>query len=103
MPPTSPVGYLVTLLGLVAGLIGIWVLADRYAPAGAYPGWPVEGVSPVFIAGAAGLSVLVLDRVGGGVLGVAVRVSFARIRMLGLLVFGLLLVGFVYKKYVLGS
>lgn len=103
MAPTTPLGYLVTMVGLVAGLIGVWLLAERYAPAESYPRWPWPSVSPVFLTGAVGLAVLVLDRVGGGVLGVAVRVSLARIRMLGLIVFGALIFGVVYKRFILGS
>lgn len=101
MPPTTPLGYLATLLGLSAGLVALWIVGERYAPADAYYGWPIAGVSPVFVAGAVGLAVLVLDRVGGGVISIAVRVVVARIRMLGLLVFGGLLVWYGYRRFVL--
>lgn len=56
----------------------------------------------MFLPGAVGLAVLVLNRVGG-VLGVAARVALARIRMLGLILFGALLIGVVYKRFIVGS
>lgn len=101
MPPTTPAGYLFTLLGLVAALVVLWLATERYAPATQYPGWPVDGVSPVFVAGAGGLAILVLNRVGGGVISVAVRVVVARIKSLGLLVFGGLLLWYGYRRFVL--
>lgn len=99
----SPLGFFFTLVGLVAALLGLWVVSERYAPADAYPRWPWPSVSPVFIGGAVLLGVLVLNQTGGGVLGVAVRLAVARVRMLGLIVFGSLLVLAVYRNFILGS
>lgn len=101
--PTTPLGYFFTLVGLVVALLGLWVVSERYAPGAEYPGWPWPTVSPVFVGGAALLGVLVLNQTGGGVLGIAVRLAVARVRMLGLIVFGGLLVAAVYRNFILGS
>lgn len=44
-----------------------------------------------------------LNQTGGGVLGVAVRLAVARVWMLGLIVFGGLLLLAVYRNFILGS
>lgn len=101
MPPTTPLGYLVTLVGLVLALVLLWIGSERYAPASSYPGWPLTSVSPVFVAGAVALALISLDRVGGGVIAIAVDVVVARIQSLGLLVFGGLLLWYGYRRFVL--
>lgn len=99
----TPLGYFFTLVGLVAALLGLWVVSDRYAPGDEYPGWPWRTVSPVFLGGAVLLGFVVLNQTGGGVLGIAIRLAVARVEMLGLIVFGGLLLLAAYRNFVLGS
>lgn len=47
------------LVGLDIGLLGLWLIAERLAPAEAYPWWPLE-ISPLFVSGAPVLAVIAI-------------------------------------------